>query len=86
MRPAGWSITQAEVTKTIKPILSGKALGVDKICLQFPKSLDVVGLVLVTPLRAIEQQSGMSYYRHKGVPGVDPRCAGGGTMPLNWSA
>ncbi|KAK3566125.1 hypothetical protein QTP86_026019 [Hemibagrus guttatus] len=37
-------ITQAELTEVVQQLLSGKALGVDEICPEYLRSLDVVGL------------------------------------------
>ncbi|KAI3355273.1 hypothetical protein L3Q82_018130 [Scortum barcoo] len=44
------SITQAEVTEVVRKLLGGKAPGVDEICPEYLKSLDVVGLSWLTRL------------------------------------
>lgn len=49
------SITQVKVTEVFRKLLGGKALGVDKICPKYLKSLEVVGL---TGLCSICWQSG----------------------------
>ena len=51
-------ITQAEVTEVVRKLLSGKAPGVDEICPEYLKSLDVVGLSWLTRLCSIVWQSG----------------------------
>ncbi|KAK3512631.1 hypothetical protein QTP70_018762 [Hemibagrus guttatus] len=51
-------ITQAEVTEVVQQLLGGKALGVDEICLEYLKSLDVVGLSWLTRLCNIAWWSG----------------------------
>ncbi|KAK3525984.1 hypothetical protein QTP70_011818 [Hemibagrus guttatus] len=43
-------ITQAEVTEVVQQLLGGKAPGVDEICPEYLKSLDVVGLSWLTRL------------------------------------
>ncbi len=52
------SITRAEVTEVVKKLLGGKAPGVDEICLEYLKSLDVVGLSWLTRLCNIAWRSG----------------------------
>ncbi|KAK3521652.1 hypothetical protein QTP70_014704, partial [Hemibagrus guttatus] len=52
------SITQAEVTDVVQQLLSGKAPGVDEICPEYLKSLDVVGLSWLTRLCNITWRSG----------------------------
>ena len=52
------SITQAEVTEVVKKLLGGKAPGVDEICPEYLKSLDVVGLPWLTRLCSIAWRSG----------------------------
>ncbi|XP_008319498.1 carbohydrate sulfotransferase 15-like [Cynoglossus semilaevis] len=47
-----------EVTEVIKKLLGGKAPGVDEICPQYLRSLDVVGLSGLTHLCSIVWQSG----------------------------
>ncbi len=44
------SITQAEVTEVVCKLRSGRASGVDEICPEYLKSLDVVGLSWLTRL------------------------------------
>ncbi|KAK3540800.1 hypothetical protein QTP86_001980 [Hemibagrus guttatus] len=51
-------ITQAEVTDVVQQLLGGKAPGVDEICPEYLKSLDVVGLSWLTRLCNIAWQSG----------------------------
>ncbi|KAK3565371.1 hypothetical protein QTP86_007107 [Hemibagrus guttatus] len=51
-------ITQAEVTEVVQQLLGGKAPGVDEICPEYLKSLDVVGLSWLTRLCNIAWQSG----------------------------
>ncbi|KAK3512120.1 hypothetical protein QTP70_031238 [Hemibagrus guttatus] len=51
-------ITQAEVTEIVQQLLGGKALGVDEICPEYLKSLDVVGLSWLTRLCNIAWRSG----------------------------
>ncbi|KAK3548003.1 hypothetical protein QTP70_001912 [Hemibagrus guttatus] len=51
-------ITQAEVTEVVQQLLGGKAPGVDEICPEYLKSLDVVGLSWLTRLCYIAWQSG----------------------------
>ncbi|KAK3529470.1 hypothetical protein QTP70_031162 [Hemibagrus guttatus] len=51
-------ITQAEVTEVVQQLLGGKAPGVDEICPEYLKSLDVVGLSWLTCLCNIAWQSG----------------------------
>ncbi|KAK3512527.1 hypothetical protein QTP70_015639 [Hemibagrus guttatus] len=51
-------ITQAEVTEVVQQLLGGKALGVDEICPEYLKSLDVVGLSWLTHLCNIAWRSG----------------------------
>ncbi|KAK3542821.1 hypothetical protein QTP70_004326 [Hemibagrus guttatus] len=43
-------ITQTEVTEVVQQLLGGKALGVDEICPEYLKSLDVVGQSGTVPL------------------------------------
>ncbi len=52
------SITQAEVTEVVRKLLGGKAPGVDEICPEYLKSLDVVGLSWLTRLCNIAWQLG----------------------------
>ncbi|KAI3361693.1 hypothetical protein L3Q82_002045 [Scortum barcoo] len=52
------SVTQAEVTKVVRKLLCGKALGVDEIRLEYLKSLDDVGLSWLTRLCNIALGSG----------------------------
>uniref|UniRef100_A0AAR2JQZ9 Reverse transcriptase domain-containing protein n=1 Tax=Pygocentrus nattereri TaxID=42514 RepID=A0AAR2JQZ9_PYGNA len=54
----GLSITEAEVAKVVKKLLGGKAPGVDEICPEFLKALDVVGLSWLTRLFNIAWTSG----------------------------
>ncbi|KAK3505719.1 hypothetical protein QTP70_020512 [Hemibagrus guttatus] len=51
-------ITQAEVTEVVQQLLGGKAPGVDEICPEYLKSLDVVGLSWLTRLCNIVWRSG----------------------------
>ena len=51
-------ITQAKVTEVVWKLLIGKTLGVDEICPEYLKSLDVVGLYWLTHLCSIEWQLG----------------------------
>ncbi|KAK3558549.1 hypothetical protein QTP86_019017 [Hemibagrus guttatus] len=51
-------ITQAEVTEVVQLLLGGKAPGVDEICPEYLKSLDVVGLSWLTRLCNIAWRSG----------------------------
>ncbi|KAK3560466.1 hypothetical protein QTP86_009626 [Hemibagrus guttatus] len=51
-------ITQAEVTEVVQQLLGGKAPGVDEICPEYLKSLDVVGLSWLTRLCNIAWWSG----------------------------
>ncbi|KAK3509992.1 hypothetical protein QTP70_024336, partial [Hemibagrus guttatus] len=51
-------ITQAEVTEVAQQLLGGKAQGVDEICTEHLKSLDVVGLSWLTRLCNIAWRSG----------------------------
>ncbi|KAK3535008.1 hypothetical protein QTP70_001967 [Hemibagrus guttatus] len=51
-------ITQAEVTEVVQQLLGGKAPGVDEICPEYLKSLDVVGLSWLTHLCNIAWRSG----------------------------
>ncbi|KAK3548428.1 hypothetical protein QTP70_012986 [Hemibagrus guttatus] len=51
-------ITQAEVTEVVQQLLGGKAPGVDEICPEYLKSLDVVGLSWLTRLCNIAWRSG----------------------------
>ncbi|KAK3535249.1 hypothetical protein QTP70_005957 [Hemibagrus guttatus] len=51
-------ITQAEVTEVVQQLLGGKAQGVDEICPEYLKSLDVVGLSWLTHLCNIAWRSG----------------------------
>ncbi|KAK3528482.1 hypothetical protein QTP70_000305 [Hemibagrus guttatus] len=51
-------ITQAGVTEVVQQLLGGKALGVDEICPEYLKSLDVVGLSWLTRLCNIAWRSG----------------------------
>ncbi|KAK3539613.1 hypothetical protein QTP70_010573 [Hemibagrus guttatus] len=51
-------ITQAEVTEVVQKLLGGKAPGVDEICPEYLKSLDVVGLSCLTRLCNIAWRSG----------------------------
>ena len=51
-------ITQTEVTEVVRKLLSGKAPGVDEVCPEYLKSLDVVGLSWLTRLCSITWQSG----------------------------
>ncbi|KAK3547532.1 hypothetical protein QTP86_021516, partial [Hemibagrus guttatus] len=51
-------ITQAEVTEVVQQLLGGKAPGVDEIRPEYLKSLDVVGLSLLTRLCNIAWRSG----------------------------
>ncbi|KAK3549447.1 hypothetical protein QTP86_001448 [Hemibagrus guttatus] len=51
-------ITQADVTEVVQKLLGGKAQGVDEICPEYLKSLDVVGLSWLTRLCNIVWQSG----------------------------
>ena len=51
-------ITQAEVTEVVRKLLSGWARGVDEICPEYLKSMDVVGLSWLTCLCSIAWQSG----------------------------
>ena len=51
-------ITQAEVIEVAQKLLGGKALGVDEICPEYLKSLDVVGLSRLTRLCSTVWQSG----------------------------
>ncbi|KAK3528654.1 hypothetical protein QTP70_007199 [Hemibagrus guttatus] len=51
-------ITQAEVTEVFQQLLGGKAPGVDEICPEYLKPLDVVGLSWLTRLCNIAWQSG----------------------------
>ncbi|KAK3553775.1 hypothetical protein QTP70_009301 [Hemibagrus guttatus] len=51
-------ITQAEVTEVVQQLLGGKAPGVDEICPEYLKSLDVVGLSWLTCLCNIAWRSG----------------------------
>ncbi|KAK3537609.1 hypothetical protein QTP70_017005, partial [Hemibagrus guttatus] len=52
-------ITQAEVTEVVQQLLGGKAPGVDEICTEYVKSLDVVGLSWLTRLCNIAWRSGI---------------------------
>ncbi|KAL7877601.1 hypothetical protein SRHO_G00042440 [Serrasalmus rhombeus] len=54
----GSSITEAEVIKVVKKLLGGKAPGVDDICPESLKALDVVGLSWLTRLFNIAWTSG----------------------------
>ncbi|KAL7861723.1 hypothetical protein SRHO_G00131640 [Serrasalmus rhombeus] len=54
----GLSITEAKVAKVVKKLLGGKAPGVDEICPEFLKALDVVGLSWLTRLFSIAWTSG----------------------------
>ncbi|TWW77394.1 hypothetical protein D4764_12G0007840 [Takifugu flavidus] len=54
----GSHISGAEVAEVVKKLLSGKAPGVDEICLEFLKALDVVGLSWLTRLCNIAWTSG----------------------------
>ncbi|KAK3539668.1 hypothetical protein QTP70_011124 [Hemibagrus guttatus] len=51
-------ITQAEVTEVVQQLLGGKAPGVDEICPEYLKSLNVVGLSWLTRLCNIAWRSG----------------------------
>ncbi|KAK3525887.1 hypothetical protein QTP70_010943 [Hemibagrus guttatus] len=51
-------ITQAEVTEVVQQLLGGKAPGMDEICPEYLKSLDVVGLSWLTCLCNIAWRSG----------------------------
>ncbi|KAK3529893.1 hypothetical protein QTP86_007211 [Hemibagrus guttatus] len=51
-------ITQAEVTEIVQQLLGGKAPGVNEICPEYLKSLDVVGLSWLTRLCNIAWRSG----------------------------
>ncbi|KAK3564905.1 hypothetical protein QTP86_030846, partial [Hemibagrus guttatus] len=51
-------ITQAEVTEVVQQLLGGKAPGVDEICPEYLKSLDIVGLSWLTRLCNIAWRSG----------------------------
>ncbi|KAK3508625.1 hypothetical protein QTP70_000912 [Hemibagrus guttatus] len=51
-------ITQAEVTEVVQQLLGGKAPGLDEICPEYLKSLDVVGLSWLTRLCNIAWRSG----------------------------
>ncbi|KAK3505725.1 hypothetical protein QTP70_020346, partial [Hemibagrus guttatus] len=51
-------ITQAEVTEVVQQLLGGKAPGVDEICPEYLKSLDVVELSWLTHLCNIAWRSG----------------------------
>ncbi|TWW66954.1 hypothetical protein D4764_20G0009860 [Takifugu flavidus] len=54
----GSHISGAEVAEIVKKLLGGKAPGVDEICLEFLKALDVVGLSWLTRLCNIVWTSG----------------------------
>ncbi|KAK3526552.1 hypothetical protein QTP70_030692 [Hemibagrus guttatus] len=51
-------ITQAEVTEVVQQLLGGKAPGIDEICPEYLKSLDVVGLSWLARLCNIAWRSG----------------------------
>lgn len=42
------SITQVEVTEVVRTLLGGKALGVDELCPEYLKFVDVAGLLWLT--------------------------------------
>ena len=54
----GPPISDAEVSKVVRKLLSGKALGVDEVHLEFLKALDVVGLSCLTHLCNMAWTSG----------------------------
>ncbi len=51
-------ISLAEVSEVVKKLLSGKAPGVDEICLEMLKALDIVGLSCLTSLFNVRWSSG----------------------------
>ena len=54
----GSPISGAEVAEVVRKLLSGRAPGVDEVCPEFLKALDVVGLSWLTRLCSIAWTSG----------------------------